>query len=173
MMWSNPIDIYDIPWSETRWIPETPHFHVFWLINRYRCHNIFKLLVTVWRWEKAQYHIQCPYIHTYVVVTRCSIYVEHYVLTVSLPTIPNCKTRSTQKSPVRHQNAWFDPKSPVRHKDAQFDTKMPSPACIKHPPAVRNIFPISFQYFFLKLIEKWKWNHIDMNSSMFNIIMKI
>ena len=59
-------------------------------------------------------------------------------------------TRSTQKSPVRQQNAWFDTKSSVQHKNTRFDTKMPYPACISwrchnqtSPSCEKRFSPIS------------------------------
>ena len=73
--------------------------------------------------------------------------------------ITNYNTRSTQKSPVRQQNAWFDTKKPgstqkcpVRHKNALPSmhqltlplSNIPRPSCEKY------FFPILFQYFVVK-----------------------
>ena len=74
-------------------------------------------------------------------------------------------THSTQKSPVRQQNAWFDTKKPgstqkcpVRHKNA-----LPSMHQLTLPlsntitPPVRNIFfPILFQSLFLRTNREMK-----------------
>ena len=89
-------------------------------------------------------------------------------------------TRSTQKSPVRQQNAWFDTKKPgstqkcpVRHKNAlpimhQWTLPLSN---IPRPFREKYFFPILFQYFvFNNPIEKWKWNYIDMNSKLVNSI---
>ena len=78
-------------------------------------------------------------------------------------------------------------KCTVRHKNARFDIKMPSPACIiwncrySQPtptptpptPLLWEIFFTNFIQIFIKEpIEKRKWNYIDMNSNILNIIME-
>ena len=93
-------------------------------------------------------------------------------------------THSTQKSPVRQQNAWFDTKKlgstqkcPVRHKNAlpsmhQWtlpSSNIPPPFCGKY------FFPILFQYLLLRTNREMKiklyW--YEFITSIFNIIMKI
>ena len=77
----------------------------------------------------------------------------------------NYNTRSTQKSPVRQQNAWFDTKKPgstqkcpVRHKNAlpsMHQLTLPL-SNITPPPAVIFFFSILFQYFFLRTNREMK-----------------
>ena len=67
-------------------------------------------------------------------------------------------TRSTQKSPVRQQNAWFDTKMPVsthkcpvRHKNVLSSMHQLTLPLSNIPLAVRNIFfQILFKHFVLK-----------------------
>ena len=67
--------------------------------------------------------------------------------------VSNYNTHSTQKSPVRQQNAWFDTKKPGSTQKCPPQHVPVDIAIIKHPPApsVINIFfPILFQYFIVK-----------------------
>ena len=66
-------------------------------------------------------------------------------------------------------------KSPVQHKNVRFDSKMPSPTCTSWhchyqtpSPSCENFFFSNFIpiFCFWELIEKWKWNYIDMNSKL-------
>ena len=94
-------------------------------------------------------------------------------------------TRSTQKSPVWQQSAWFDTKSPVWHKNARFDTKIPSPACTSGHyhyqtsprPFCENVFFFQFysNILFLRTNRKMKMKlyWYEFKTSIFNIIMKI
>ena len=66
-------------------------------------------------------------------------------------------SRSTQKSPVRQQNAWFDTKMPgstqkcpVRHKNTPQHVSVDI-AITQHPPSCKkHFFPILFKYFVFK-----------------------
>ena len=90
--------------------------------------------------------------------------------------IINYNTHSTQKSPVRQQNAWFDTKKPgsthkcpVRHKNALPSMHQLALLLSNIPPApsVRYMFFQSYSnILFWEPIEKWKWNYIDMNSKL-------
>ena len=73
--------------------------------------------------------------------------------------INNYNNRSTQKKPVRQQNAWFDTKKPgstqkcpVRHKNALPSMhQLTLPLLNIPPPFLWEIsFPILFQYFVFK-----------------------
>ena len=82
-------------------------------------------------------------------------------------------TRSTQK-------ARFDSKMHGSTQKCPDDTKMPTLhasvdiAIIKYPPSCEKFFFSNFIqiFLFLRTIEKWKANYIDINSKIFNIIMK-
>ena len=60
-------------------------------------------------------------------------------------------TRSTQNSPVRQQNAWFDTKKPGSTQKCPPQHEPVDIAIIKHPPppsCEKYFFPILFPYFF-------------------------
>ena len=84
-------------------------------------------------------------------------------------------TRSTQKSPVRQQNAWLDlkkpgwtQKCPVGHKNALPPSmhQWTLPLSNTPPPPTAPLPLSNSPPPHRPLIEKWKWNYIDMNSKL-------
>ena len=82
-------------------------------------------------------------------------------------------TRSTEKSPVRQQNAWFDRKKPgstekcpVRQKNALPSMHQLTLPLSNIPPSSEKYFFQFYSHIFKEPIEKWKWNYFDMNSKL-------